>query len=157
ARRIADPALRRAVSEAWARETRFPLSLSLALRAAFRHKRLYLFKAGSGQTFVTATRPAPLDTAHVVAHLREVLGSLGEHPGSTRKQLVERLRPGADPGSAEGREVLAPLSWLIEKGHIIEFFDGSLSVPLRAAVEKPKRPPRRRRKKRAPKTGAENG
>jgi hypothetical protein len=155
ARRIADPALRETVHLAWRKESRFPLSLSSALRAAFRHRKLYVFKAGSGMTFVTSVRPVPLDTEHVVETLREVLLYLGAHPGCTRAELVAGLRAGADAASEEGRAVLAPLRWLIEKGHIIEFHNGCLSVPLREVPDsEPKAPPRRGRGKKRRAGGA---
>ena len=48
--------------------------------------------------------------------------------------MLKDLRPEASEGSPEPQDVLSHLSWLIEKGHIIEFFDGTLSVPLKAAT-----------------------
>jgi hypothetical protein len=91
-------------------------------------------------TFVTAVRPVPLNMGHVVASLREVLTHLSDHPGCTRAELVEGLRPGTPVDSDAGRSVLSPLSWLVEKGHIIEFFNGCLSVPLREAPEAEHKP-----------------
>ena len=130
ARRTEDPVLMRVLSEGWQRENRFPRSLLFALRGAFRHRGLYLFKAGKEIVFVGSTEPCPLDTTHVVESIQEVLVYLREHPGCTRRQLFESLRPGAAPDSEEAVNVLSPLSWLIEKGHIIEFFDGTLAVPM---------------------------
>ncbi|HEY5654149.1 MAG TPA: hypothetical protein VIR63_07270, partial [Pontiella sp.] len=60
----------------------------------------------------------------------EVLMFLKENPGSTRQHLIEVLYPSLDPKSKEAKDALQPLSWLIERGHIIEFFNGTLSVPL---------------------------
>ena len=129
---IPDPSLKSAVVNAWRRESRHPTSLSFALRAAFKHKRLFLFRAGGrrGQYFVTAVQPAPLDAEHVIESIREVLMHLREHPGCNREELVSSLRAGESPNSEAGREVLAPLGWMIERGHIIEFHNGTLSVPL---------------------------
>lgn len=132
AMQMEDGALQRAVREAWQRETRFPRTMLFALRAVFRHKDLHLFKVGEGWDYVCAIRPAPLDLQHVVPSIREVLTHLQTHPGCKRKELVQALRPGAEENSAVAGEVLSPLGWLIEKGHILEFFDGSLSVPLKA-------------------------
>ena len=127
-----DGALQRAVREAWQREARFPRTMLFALRAVFRHKDLHLFKVGEGWDYVCAIRPSPLDLKHVVPSIREVLTHLQKQPGCKRKELVEALRPGAAENPAAAAEVLSPLGWLIEKGHILEFFDGSLSVPLKA-------------------------
>ncbi len=130
AREIADPGLLQAIREAWRKEHRFPLQLSIALRAAFRHKHLYFFKAGRNVQFVTAIQPVPLEPEHAIESIRVVLDYLREQPGCSRTQLVEALRAGAEMDSDEGRELLKPLGWLIDRGHIIEFFNGTLSVPL---------------------------
>jgi hypothetical protein len=39
------------------------------------------------------------------------------------------LCPGETQDSPVALEALAPLRWLVEKGHVIEFFNGTLSVP----------------------------
>jgi len=129
ARKIKDYNLIRMVREAWERESRFPLSVSFALRAAFRHLHLQTFKAGKNINFITSVKPDPIKPEKAVEHIRLVLECLAEQPGSTREQLVEGLRPGAEKDSDAAREILNPLRWLIEKGHIIEFFNGTLSVP----------------------------
>ncbi len=131
ARQTEDPRLRRTLEEAWAKESRFPLTLSLALRPAFRHMRLHLFKAGGDRpiTFVTRISPRPVDPARTIESIREVLQYLHEHPGSTRHGLVSDLRPGLAPDSPEAAAVLSPLRWLIDRGHVVEFFDGTLAVP----------------------------
>ena len=129
ARKIKDYNLIRMVRESWERESRFPMSVSFALRAAFRHLHLQTFKAGRNINFVTSVKPDPIKPEKAVEHIRLVLEYLAEHPGSTRDQLVEGLRPGAGKDSDAVREILNPLRWLIEKGHIIEFFNGTLAVP----------------------------
>lgn len=121
--------LRAQLEEAWARENRFPLSLMLALRPAFKRMRLHLFKAGRGETFVTAIVPKPLDAAHAVDELRAMLLLIREHPGWNRAALVDHLQPGLAHDSEEAGRLLSPLRWLIEKGHVIEFFNGTLSAP----------------------------
>ncbi len=129
AARIEDRALRNAVRDAWTRESHRPFTLMLALRPAFHHMRLHLFKTRNGATFVSANAPHPLDSAHAVKPIADVLDFLRQHPGCTRQQLVEQLRPGAAPDSQAVSEVISPLRWLIEKGHVIEFFDGTLAIP----------------------------
>ncbi len=131
ARRIKDYNLIRMVREAWQQESRFPISLAFALRAAFRHLHLHSFKAGKNINFITAVKPDPIAPDAAVDNIRIVLEFLADHPGSTRLQLLEGLRPGADKDSAEAHEILNPIRWLVEKGHIIEFFNGTLSVPSR--------------------------
>ncbi|NQU38884.1 MAG: hypothetical protein HQ523_02930 [Lentisphaerae bacterium] len=125
-----DIPLRDMIRRMWEHEESFPLKISFALRAAFRHMHLHVFKAGEGVHFVTRVAPSALNPEHVVEGIREVLLYLNDHPGSTRAQLVEGLRPGSAKDSAVAHEVLAPLGWMIERGHIIEFFNGTLSVPM---------------------------
>lgn len=131
ARAIRDVNLLRMVREAWQHESRFPRTLAFALRAAFRHLHLQTFKAGGNINFVTAVKPDPIAPEKAVETLREVLEYLAGHPGLTREQLVEGLRPGAAKDSPEARDILNPIRWLVEKGHLIEFFNGTLSVPSR--------------------------
>jgi len=124
-----DVRLKMLIHEGWSRENRFPLKLSLALRPAFRRMRLNLFKAGRGETFVTAIHPRPMDGEHAVEPIKQIIRLLHENPGITRQQLLEKLHPGAAQDSDDAAKALSPLRWLIEKGHVIEFFNGTLSVP----------------------------
>ena len=129
ARKITDDNLIRMVREAWQQESRFPISLSFALRAAFRHLHLHTFKAGKNINFITSVKPDPIAPEKTVETIRIVLEALADHPGSTRQQLLNGLRPDAAEDSEEAHEIINPIRWLVEKGHIIEFFNGTLSVP----------------------------
>jgi hypothetical protein len=121
--------LKSLVRDAWKREDRFPLSLMLALRPAFRHMHLHVFKTGQNTNFVTAIEPTPLDAEHAVSNIRQVIEYLREHPGCKKKDLAEYLCPGVPLDSKQVLEALSPLRWLVEKGHVVEFFDGTLSLP----------------------------
>lgn len=129
AQNLEDRDIVHAIHQVWTKESRFPLSMSFAMRAAFRHMHLYLFKAGK-VNFVTHIKPHAINPGDTVENIAEVLLFLKEHPGSTRQHLLEVLHPSLDPKSKEALDALQPLGWLIERGHIIEFFNGTLSVPL---------------------------
>jgi hypothetical protein len=129
AQSLEDRNITHAIRAVWSKESRFPLSMSFAMRAAFRHMHLYLFKAGK-INFVTHIKPNPVSPDKTIDAIAEVLLFLKDHPGSTRKHMLEVLHPSLDPSSKEALDALQPLSWLIERGHIIEFFNGTLSVPL---------------------------
>lgn len=131
ARKFDDPSLRAAVSLAWQKESRFPFTLSLALRPAFRHMHLHLFKVNAKETYVTAVAPAPVDLATAPAIVKEIVAFLEAHPGSTRQQVLEGLQPGADPESSEAAELLLHLGNLVANGGVIEFFNATLSLPRR--------------------------
>ena len=129
AQKTNDTSIRKTIRDAWHRESRYPFTLSLALRPAFRHMHLYLFKVNRGQTFVSAIKPHPIDADNTISTIREVLLYLQENPGSTKQQLLEDLRPGLKPEDSEVTEILKHLIWLTERGHVLVFFDGTLSVP----------------------------
>lgn len=129
-----DRLLQATLRMAWQRECRQPGSLWLALRAALRHRGLHIFKTPGGAEFVTAIVPNALDPATAIEPIRAVLNHLSAHPGCTRAALLEALRPGTPADAPEAHAVLQPLTWLIAKGNIIEFFDGSLAVPMAAGA-----------------------
>lgn len=134
AQQTSDGGLMQRLRLAWQKESRYPFTMSLALRPAFRHMHLHLFKVKGGQVFVSRVKPHPLAGDQAVAAIREVLDYLRAHPGCQRQQLVAELRPGLPVEAPEVAAVLNPLRWLTEKGHVIEFFDGTLAVPLGAAA-----------------------
>ena len=106
-----------AVRGAIARERRFPASLFFALRGAFHHRKLEFFRANEphGQEFVCAVKFAPLDVAHAIPELVAVVKFVEEHPMCQ----VSALPP----------EMKGHLGWLVEKGHIVQYFNGSLALP----------------------------
>jgi hypothetical protein len=137
ARASRDRIIQSLVRETWNRESRFPLSLMISLRPAMRHMGLHLFKAGGNMTFVTAVSPAPIDPAHAIEPIRQALQYVQAHPGTTREIMLKDLFPEGPPEAIQA--VVSHLLWLTDKGHLIEFFDGSLAVPshLPAPVRKP--------------------
>jgi len=110
------------------RERRFPASIFFALRGAFRHRKLYLFRVNDarGQDFVMLKTPAALDPAHAVQTLRDILTYVQTNPACTKADLVATL---AGTEEAKRKEVLIQLAWLVEKGHIIEYYNDVLSIP----------------------------
>ncbi|HMP90420.1 MAG TPA: hypothetical protein PJ991_09470 [Kiritimatiellia bacterium] len=124
-----DQKLKDFLQQAWLRENRFPFTLMLALRPAFKRMRLYLFKAGKDATYVTAIPPKPLDAEHAIQNIKAMVDLISEHPGWSKKQLVEKLYPGKTMDDPEVVEQMNPLGWLVDKGHIIEFFNGTYAVP----------------------------
>lgn len=141
AARLDDSRLRSAVREAWTRESHRPFSLMLALRPAFNHMGLHLFRVQSGITFATYIRPRPIDPGQTITSIAEVLQFLQAQPGCSRQELVEKLRPGVALDSPKVAEVISPLRWLIERGHVIEFFNGTLAVPTGRPRSEPSRRP----------------
>ncbi len=118
-----------ALRDTLSRERRFPASLFFALRGAFRHRSLHLFRVNDpkGLDFVMLKTPAVLDPAHTVQTLRDVLTYVNEHPACTKAELVAAL---AGSDEAKMKETLVQLAWLVEKGHVVEFYNDVLSPPI---------------------------
>lgn len=106
-----------AVRDAISKERRFPASLFFALRGAFHHRKFQFFRANDprGQEFVCAVKPAPLDTDHAVAELCAVVKFVAEHPLCHVNELPEEMK--------------GHLGWLVEKGHVVQYFNGLLASP----------------------------
>ncbi|MEI6563225.1 MAG: hypothetical protein WCO42_02830 [bacterium] len=138
--------LRRVIEDVWQKESRFPLKLSVTLRLAFRHLGLHTFKAAGGFTFVTSVAPNAIDPAHAVEGIRDILDFVAANPGCSRANLLSKLVPEASPVAGEAESPVAvtmppreselrrQLQWLVEKGHVIEFSDGSMAVPATAVA-----------------------
>lgn len=131
AKSLDDPVIRSAVRDAWNRESRFPTTLLHALRPALRHMQIHLFKASEKATFVTSVKPSPLDPEKAVSPIKEALQYLHDHPGCSREELLKNLvLPEPPEGGDVERSISTALHWLVDKGHVIEFHDGRMSVPV---------------------------
>jgi len=160
AQHITDVSLLDPIRLAWGKESRFPLSMALAMRPGFRHMHLHLFKANQKAVFVTSIQPKPLDPAHAVSEIADVLRYLHDHPGCHREAMLHDLYPEATEESPEAVELNGRLRWLIERGHVIHFYNGALSVPTsanRADTRNPQRSNKRRPRKRRPVDGGATG
>jgi len=118
-----------ACRDALAKERRFPASLFYALRGAFHHRKLVFFRANDprGPEFVSAVAFSPLDCEHAVPELADIVKYVEAHPDATRASIK--------PDQATN------LSWLIEKGHLVGYFNGALAVPCEHPVYRPPRKP----------------
>lgn len=137
---LEDRTLAGVIDASWQRECRGPRSLAFALRGALFSRGFYPARPDGTGDFVCPVAPVSLPPERAVDEIREVLLYLIAHQGSTRAALVEALRPGVAADSPEAIRILSPLKWLVEKGHILEVFDGRLFVPppAPAAAEKKK-------------------
>ncbi len=115
-------------------------SLFAAVHAAFHHRGLHFFRAVDerGQEFVMASQPVPLDLDHATPELREIAQYVADHPSCPPKQLIEALNPANDGETTQ--RLASQVKWLVEKGHLIEFFNGFLSPPAPHPIFKPNPP-----------------
>ena len=117
-----------ACRDAFEFEKRRPRNLSFALHGAFHHRKLEFFRANDprGPEFVVAVKPTPLDTAHAIPELAALVKFVEEHGETTRAELLSALAAGDEKKAAE---IKSHIAWLVEKGHLIGFSDGALTVP----------------------------
>ncbi len=125
---LQDANLKRTIEMSLRKEARFPFTLMIALRSAFRHMKLSLFKFGGKINFVSSIAPAKLDVEKVAPEIKAVFDFLATNTGKTRQDVIEALR-GETPAEESDAKVATELTWLIEKGHIIEYFDGTMALP----------------------------
>lgn len=132
AMQLRDRMLSAAVRDAWRREQRYPASLFFALRGAFRHKHMHVFRAGEGKgiDFVMSHVPVPLDVQHAVQELKAIADHLTTKPGCTRTELLHDLGVSPEgPQTPEEERIVQQLKWVTERGHVIEYFNGVLALP----------------------------
>lgn len=117
-----------ACRDALQREKRFPASLFYALRGAFHHRKLAFFRANDprGPEFVSAAQPTKLDTSHAIAELTAIVEYVEAHPCSQQAALLAAL---AGDDKTKAAEIRAHLTWLIEKGYVVAYVNGTLTAP----------------------------
>jgi len=69
--------------------------------------------------------------------VKEIVDYIEQHPGVTRQQVLEGLRPGRNPEEADAAELLLHLSNQVATGGVIEFFNATLALPRGGAEAKP--------------------
>ena len=109
-------------------EKRRPRNLTFALHGAFHHRKLEFFRANDprGPEFVVAVKPVPLDTTHAVPELAALVKYVEAHGEVTRAELLAALAEGDEKKAAD---VKSHIAWLVEKGHLVGFSDGMLTIP----------------------------
>ena len=117
-------------------EKRRPRNLSFALHGAFHHRKLEFFRANDprGPEFVVAVKPTPLDTAHAIPELAALVKYVEAHGETTRAALLAALAEGDEKKAAD---IKSHIGWLVEKGHLIGFSDGMLTVPAKFPTHTP--------------------
>lgn len=132
-----DPSITAAVRVAWDKETKFPITVVNEIRNHLQNNGLHIFKFKKRVLLVSSIRPVPMDekSDSLSPSIRTVLATLRENPGINRKQLAEKIL-GAETGLTEAEAqsrktvLIGDLYWLARQGHVIEFADGTLDLPL---------------------------
>ena len=128
------------VRDAIDREHRFPGQIVNALRPIFSEAGLHHFKWRKKILFVSAIRPQRHNASQTFSDgMGEILTTVSEHPGIRRPDLATRMLAGLTPESPEAvtkKEALVrDLHYLIHVGHVVEFQNGALELPLDRRAE----------------------
>jgi hypothetical protein len=150
ARHLPDRRLIAAIRKARDRENRFPAQIAGALRHGLNQAGLHVFKHKKRILYISTVRPQLFDPnqAPVSAGLAAILAVLKSYPKITRKQLAEKIlaRSLGDKAKEENSPeyqqakttLVTDLIWLAKAGHVIEFADGTLDLPLPPKAPEPK-------------------
>ena len=126
-------------------ERKRPRNLFRALHGAFHHRKLEFFRANGtdGPEFVVAVKPTALDVEHAIPELGNLVKYVAEHPDQLKSAVVSAL---AGDDKEKAAAVQTHLTWLVEKGHLVNYSMGLLAIP----EEHPRyRPPQRKSAKSA--------
>lgn len=133
-----------AVREAWERESRFPQQIVNGLRPYLTEAGLHFFKHRKRVLFVSATKPQRHPAGQVFSDdITAILRTVEASPRVKRPQLAAKILGEAheSPEAAARKEQLASaLHYLTHAGHVIEFSDGALELPLSPLDKPPQQP-----------------
>jgi hypothetical protein len=108
------------------REHDRPNSIVFALRPAFKHMRLHVFRL-HGEMLVSGIPQHPLpDDMKVVDEIRSLLDYVAAHPGCSNQEALKAV---ANKGDEIPADLVSHFRWLVEKGHLIEMHDDTLQLP----------------------------
>jgi hypothetical protein len=151
-RHLPDRSVVAAIRKARDRENRFPAQMAGALRHGLNQAGLHVFKHKKRILYISTVRPQLFDPnqASLSPGLAAILAALRSYPRITRKQLAEKVlaklagEKGSDASSSEYAQaktnLASDLLWLAKAGHVIEFSDGTLDLPLSPKAPEQKGP-----------------
>jgi hypothetical protein len=142
ARHLPDRGIVAAIRKARDRENRFPAQIAGALRHGLNQAGLHVFKHKKRILYISTVRPQLFDPnqASVSSNLAAILSTIKSYPKISKKQLAEKVlakligAKSTDEASSEYQHAKTALAtdliWLAKAGHVIEFADGTLDLPL---------------------------
>ena len=137
-----------ALRTCWENEKHFPQNVVNLLRPAFHDAGLHYIKHRKRMVFVSSIRPQRAPKGQVFSEgISTILSAIETAGKCTRHDLAVKIL-GAQHDSEESgpkkSEMASDLHYLIQAGHVIEFHDGTLDLPLvpgeKPAPEKPEKP-----------------
>ena len=133
-RASADRAIGAALRGGWEQEKQFPQNIVNALRPAFNDAGLHYFKHRKRMIFISPIRPQRAPKGQVFSEgITSILSVIESAPKCTRHDLAVKIL-GAMHDAPESIPLKAALAgdlhYLVQAGHVIEFHDGTLDLPL---------------------------
>src|SRR5690606_31792327 len=152
-RSIADRGIANALRDAWEKERAFPAQLVNHLRPYLLEAGLHFFKHRKRVLYISSVKPVRHSTAHVLTeNVAAIIKTIETSPRCTRRDLAAKiLGENHDaPEMLEQKAALArDLHYLVHAGHVIEFHDGIIDLPL-----VPGQPQQQQQQKGQPRAGA---
>lgn len=138
ARDLPERALLAAAREAFDKELAYPGGLVHGLRNFFDEQGLQVFKHRKRVLYVSAVRPKrATDTSGFADGPATLLSIIGESPRISKRDLAIKIlgpinteEPETPELSARKTQIASDLHYLVHAGHVIEFADGRLDLPL---------------------------
>jgi hypothetical protein len=142
ARHLPDRSIIASIRKARDRENRFPAQIAGALRHGLNQAGLHVFKHKKRILYISTVRPQLFDAnqGSISTALAVILSTIRSYSKISRKQLAEKAlakligeksTEESSPEYLHAKTTLATdLIWLAKAGHVIEFADGTLDLPL---------------------------
>ncbi len=123
---LQDPSLKSLTDYHLRREHQRPNSIIFALRPAFKHMRLHVYRY-DGELVVSGIAQHPLPAEQKVApEIQNIVDYVATHPGCNTQEALKVVSNAVEEIPAE---TVSHFRWLIEKGHLLEFHDDTLHLP----------------------------
>ena len=136
----ADRFVSSAVRAGWEKETHFPQQIVNGLRSYFMEAGLHFFKHRKRVLYVSATKPLRHPAGQVFSDgITAILQTVEATPRIKRPELAVKIlgaQHDAPEVAARKEQLASDLHYLIHTGHVIEFSNGMLELPL-APQDKP--------------------
>lgn len=140
-RAAADRFVAGAVRAAWEKESHFPQQIVNGLRPYFMEAGLHFFKHRKRVLYVSATKPARHPAGQVFSDgITAILKTVETTPRLKRPDLAVKIlgeQHDAPEAAARKEQLAADLHYLVHAGHVIEFSNGMIELPLAPQVKPP--------------------
>ena len=129
-----DRVINAALRAAWENEKHFPQNLVNLLRPAFHDAGLHYIKHRKRMVFVSSIRPVRAPKGQVFSEgITTILSAIESAGKCTRHDLAVKIlgaQHDAEESGPKKSEMASDLHYLIQAGHVIEFHDGTLDLPV---------------------------